>query len=244
MKKTLILIMLLAVLASGLYAKDIKAKTVKPMTAEEALSHVHWLHHASFRIETGGKVIYIDPYRIKGDKPADFILITHEHPDHLSPADIKKIAGKDTVIFCSAQCADKLAGYNFKMVKPGDVFMAGPVKCEAVPAYNTWKPMHQKKDNKVGYILDIGGARIYHAGDTDFIDEMKNLKDITIAMVPAGGLATMGPEEAAQAINAIKPQIAVPMHFILSSPKKTFEIFKKLVQPPIKAVLMTEEEPR
>lgn len=245
MRKLLVFTVILAVLTCGLYAKETEKNLPGEQTIEQIMAPIHWLHHSSFRIETGGKIIYIDPYKIIGTVPADYIFITHEHPDHLSPADIKKIAGKNTLIICSPQCAPELKGYNIKVVRPGDVFEVGGIKCEAVAAYNNWKPFHQKKDQKVGYILEINGSRIYHAGDTDFIEEMKSLKNITVAMVPVGGFFTMDPAEAAKAINVIKPRIAVPIHYgMIMGTKNNSDIFKKLVEPPVFVDIMKEEEPK
>jgi L-ascorbate metabolism protein UlaG (beta-lactamase superfamily) len=119
------------------------------------------------------------------------------------------------------------------------------MKCEAVAAYNNSKPFHPKKAGNVGYVIDIGGARIYHAGDTDFIPEMKIMKDIDIAMVPVGGFFTMEPKEAADAIKAIKPKIGVPMHFgYRIGAKKYGELFKKLAGPYARIEIMKEEEPK
>jgi L-ascorbate metabolism protein UlaG (beta-lactamase superfamily) len=92
-------------------------------------------------------------------------------------------------------------------------------------------------------VLTIGKARIYHAGDTDFITEMKDLKNITVAMVPIGGMFTMDPKEAAQAINAIKPAIAVPMHYGYKIGKKENAAeFEGLVDKSIKVDVMEQEE--
>ena len=213
--------------------------------ADRIMESIHWIHHSSFRIETGGKVIYIDPYKLKTTRLADYIFITHEHSDHLSPGDIKKIAGKDTLIICSRKCAPKLKGYNIKTVEPGEAFEIGKIRCETTAAYNNGKPFHGKKTGKVGYVLEINGERIYHAGDTDFIEEMKNLKNIAVAIVPVGGFATMGPAEAARAVNAIRPGTAVPMHYgMIPGSKKNADIFKKFVTPPVTVEILNMEEPK
>jgi L-ascorbate metabolism protein UlaG (beta-lactamase superfamily) len=179
----------------------------------EYLEGIYWIHHSAVRIEYENRVIYIDPYLLDNPKPADFIFITHEHQDHCSPADIRKIMKPGTQVICSRQCAKALGEFNPKIVKPGDIFTVASVTCEAVPAYNNKKPFHQKKDEKVGYIFNLGDRRIYHAGDTDFIPEMNELKNITVAMVPIGGFTTMDQKEAAQAIRAIQPKAAMPLHY-------------------------------
>ncbi len=201
---------------------------------------------AGFRIETQGKIIYIDPIVIEESKPADYIFITHAHPDHLSRPDIEKIVQEETLVICPKKVVNKLSGYKVKEVKPGDVLDFGDIKCEAVAAYNTrakflWIKAHPRSAMNVGYILTINGVRLYHAGDTDHIPEMKDTKDITVAMVPIGGdKLTMDPEQAAQAINAMKPQIVVPMHYELG--KNYTETFKQLVDKNIQVEIMGNEQ--
>ena len=197
---------------------------------------------SGFRIETQGNVIYIDPLVIEDTKPADYIFITHAHPDHLSLPDIEKIVHEETLIICPKKAAKKLSGYKIKEIKPGDVLNLGDIKCESVEAYNIkskflWIKAHPKSSRNVGYILTINGVRIYHAGDTDFIPEMKVIKDITAAMIPIGGdKLTMNTEQAAMVINMIKPKTVIPMHYELG--KNQVEKFKKLVDKSIQVIIM------
>lgn len=239
MKKALFLILYIIFIFSFINAQNKESKISKG----KIMKTIHWLHHSSFRLEEHGLVIYIDPFKIKEDKPADFIFITHNHYDHMSVEDIKKIATKDTLIICPKECDKDLKKFNLRVVLPGDRFEIGKMKVEVVPAYNIHKPFHPKKDMKVGYVIEVEKVRIYHAGDTDFISEMKNLKDITVAMVPIGGTFTMDPKEAAEAINAIKPEMAVPMHYGYKVGKKEDAIeFKKHVMKSIKVYIMDQEE--
>ncbi len=179
----------------------------------DILKSIHWIHHACFRIEIGNIIIYIDPWKIKNPRKADFIFVTHDHYDHFSLPDIEKIATEKTTIVIPENISSGLSEYNLKKVKQGDVFSTGNIRVEVIPAYNTGKNFHRKTDNKVGYVIDVIGNRIYHAGDTDLIEEMKNLKNITVALLPVGGTYTMNAEEAAKAAEIIKPQIAIPMHY-------------------------------
>jgi L-ascorbate metabolism protein UlaG (beta-lactamase superfamily) len=192
---------------------------------------------ASFKIDTPREVIYIDPYQINDTAPADYIFITHPHPDHLSLPDIARVVKKDTRIICPQRFVKQLSGYNLQKVKPGDGLDLGDLQCDVVPAYNRWFPAHLKLLNFVGYILTIHGIRLYHAGDTDFIPEMKGFRNITVAMVPIGkGRLAMNPVQAAAAINVIKPSIAVPMHY--ETEKNNAEKFKQLVDKNIQVVVM------
>ena len=189
---------------------------------------------SGFRIDTPDKVIYIDPTMIDDPMPADLVLITHAHPDHLSVPDIQKIVTAKTVIVGPASVAKELSDIAVDVVEPGDAFVAGSIECEAVAAYNTkrmflWIAAHPKKARNVGYVVTIGDVRIYHAGDTDSIPEMDNLSNITVAMVPIGGdKLTMDPVEAAAAINAVRPGVAIPMHYSVGQ-SDGLDIFRNLV---------------
>ncbi len=181
------------------------------------IENIHWLGHDTFRIEND-KTIYIDPYELRSRPPkADLILITHDHFDHCSPDDVARVAKDDTVIVTIAAAAQKLKG-DVRVVKPGESLVVQGIPIETVPAYNVNKfrspgvPFHPKESGHVGFIITVGGVRIYHAGDTDVIPEMDDI-EADIALLPAGGTYTMTAEEAAQAANRIKPQVAIPMHW-------------------------------
>ena len=174
------------------------------------LENVHWLGHASIKI-TGEKTIYVDPYQIKGGETADIILITHDHYDHLSPEDLKKIQGEKTVVVTTASSAGKVRG-NVKTVSPGDTLHVEGVEIHAVPAYNIGKQYHPKDRAYVGFLFKVGGKTYYHAGDTDLIPEMRGLKP-DVAFLPVGGTFTMNAQEAAKAVKEIQPKVVVPMHW-------------------------------
>jgi L-ascorbate metabolism protein UlaG (beta-lactamase superfamily) len=191
------------------------------------IEKIHWLGHDSFRLE-GEVTVYIDPWKLPPNSPkADIILITHDHYDHCSPEDVAKIQKADTVIVTIPAAARKLKG-EVKTVKPGDKITVKGIEIEAVPAYNTDKQFHPKEAGHVGFIVTLGGKRIYHAGDTDFIPEMKGLK-VDIALLPVSGTYVMTAEEAAKAADAIKPEVAIPMHYgeIVGS-ERDAERFKEL----------------
>ena len=176
---------------------------------------IDWLGHAAVRI-TAGKVICIDPYKITSEEKADIILITHGHYDHCSIEDIQKVADKHSIIVATPDCSSKFSGKvevkDVKLISPGKSITVEGVKIEAVPAYNPKKQFHPKENEWVGYIVEIKGKRIYHAGDTDLIPEMKNIT-ADVAMLPIGGNYTMTAEEAAEAANQINPKLAIPIHF-------------------------------
>jgi L-ascorbate metabolism protein UlaG (beta-lactamase superfamily) len=171
---------------------------------------IHWLGHDTFKV-VGEKVIYTDPFRVKAEDTADIILITHEHHDHCSPEDVRRLQGPQTVIVATQDCAGKLGG-NVKIVRPGDRLTVGGIEIEAVPSYNTNKQFHTRDRGWVGYIFKIKGQRIYIAGDTDYIPEMKDFR-CDIALLPVSGTYVMTAEEAAKAALDINPKIAIPMHY-------------------------------
>lgn len=212
-----------------------EAKEVKDM-----LKEIHWLGHDTFKI-AGEKVIYTDPFKVKKKDTADIILITHEHRDHCSPEDVRKVQGADTVIVATADCAGKLSG-NIKVVKPGDKINVEGIEIEAVPSYNTNKQFHVKERGWVGYIFTVKGQRIYIAGDTDHIPEMKTFKNIDIALLPVSGTYVMTADEAVKAALDIKPKIAIPMHYgsVVGS-KDDAKKFADGLKGKIEVVVMQEE---
>lgn len=173
---------------------------------------VEWLGHASFRIERKGTVVYVDPWKLD-DAPhdADVILITHPHADHLSVPDIQKVAKPTTVVVGPPDCLKDVTGET-RAVRPGETLEVGAVTVEAVPAYNTNKAFHPKQNGWVGYVIELGKTRIYHAGDTDVIPEMHGLV-VDVALLPVSGAYVMTAEEAAMAAGVIAPKLAVPMHY-------------------------------
>jgi len=179
---------------------------------EKMLSNLDWLGHDCFRLRAAGQIVYFDPFQLSGDlPPADLILVSHEHFDHCSPDDIKKIRQAATVIIAEKQAAAKLSG-KVTAIQPGQTVTSGPFTIEAVRAYNTNKKFHPRANNWLGYIVTVEGVRIYHAGDTDYIPEMAGYQ-ADIALLPVSGTYVMTAEEAAQAALDINPKVAVPMHF-------------------------------
>ncbi len=174
------------------------------------LETVHWLGHAAFRL-TGEKVIYIDPWQLGEAEPADIILITHDHHDHCSPEDVARIRGPHTAVVAPPSCARKLGG-DVRVVKPGEQLVVQGVPIETVSAYNINKSFHRRQEGGVGYVVTLGGQRIYHAGDTDDTPELEAVR-ADVALLPVGGKYTMTAAEAAAAANAMQPGVAVPMHW-------------------------------
>lgn len=195
------------------------------------LDKISWLGHSSIKIKAD-RVIYIDPWKLKDKEKADVILISHSHGDHLSPSDVKKIQKDETVIITTADCASQLSG-NIRTVSPGDVVHVYDISVEAVPSYNISKAFHPAASGWVGFVITLSGKRIYYAGDTDFVPELKNIK-ADIMIMPVGGTYTMTAEEAAQAVNLVHPEAAIPIHWgdIVGSAADA-DKFKRLCQVPV-----------
>ena len=172
----------------------------------------------SIRIASRVCIIYIDPLAINDEiHDADFILITHDHYDHFSPEDIRKVAKTDSILVVPEKMLDKAGEVSdtvakTETVKPGIYREINGLEFETVPAYNTLKPFHPKSAEWVGYVLRIDGNRIYIAGDTDVTKEAKAVR-CEIALVPIGGTYTMDAKKAADLVNTIRPNVAIPVHY-------------------------------
>ncbi|MCS7130744.1 MAG: MBL fold metallo-hydrolase [Archaeoglobaceae archaeon] len=169
---------------------------------------ITWLKHAGFKLK-GSKVVYIDPYEVpEGHEKADLILVTHDHFDHLDMKSIRNLAKKDTMVVHPKECSVK--GFESLALSANQTKKVKDVEITALPAYNTDKPFH--KSGGLGYIVNLDGVKIYHAGDTDRIPEMRGIT-VDIALLPAGGTYTMDLNEAIKAAQEIKAEVYIPMHY-------------------------------
>ncbi len=199
------------------------------------MSQITVLKHSSIRIQAKEGTIYIDPYQIEeASHDAEYIFITHSHYDHFSPEDIEKIKKPETKIITVASSeeeAEKIVGKDqVTVVKPNQEKTVGTISFQTVPAYNRMKPFHPKKNEWVGYILELEGKHIYIAGDTDALPELAGIS-CNIALVPIGGTYTMTAKEAAKLINQMQPKKVIPTHYgLIVGNAKDAKEFQKLVQ--------------
>lgn len=176
------------------------------------LQGITWYHHSAVRIDRENLNIYIDPWQIPASPvPADIILVTHDHFDHYSPADITQLS-KDTTQLVVPRSLIGQASAKAHALRPGETIQLGVVTVTAVAAYNLRKTFHPIHQGWLGYIIGIGNFRYYHAGDSDFTPEMRDVR-ADVAFLPVGGNYTMDATEAAQAARAIRPQFAIPIHW-------------------------------
>lgn len=207
------------------------------------LENIEVLYHSSIRINKE-KTIYIDPFKIdRNYNDADIVFITHDHYDHYSEEDIDKVINENTTIIIPEELLTKLLrkGINKNAiitVEPNEKYMVQGIKFETIPAYNTNKTFHPKKNGWVGYIITLDDIRYYIAGDTDITEENRRVK-YDVAFVPVGGTYTMDFKEAAQLINEIQPKIAVPIHYgSVVGTKQDATDFIKLLHPSIKGIIL------
>lgn len=201
------------------------------------MSQITVFKHSSIRITAKEGVIYIDPYQIdEASHDAAYIFITHSHYDHFSSEDIEKIKNAQTKIITVASTqedAENLIGKDkVTIVKPNQKETVGTISFQTIPAYNKMKPFHPKKNEWVGYILELEGEHIYIAGDTDVVPELASIS-CDIALVPIGGTYTMTAKEAAGLINQIQPKKVIPTHYgLIVGNQKDASKFQELVQGP------------
>ena len=180
--------------------------------------NVRWLGHAGFLLRLAGKSLYIDPYRAPEGPAADVVLITHDHFDHFSPEDIKRLAGEHMRVIGPATVTEQIKGPAVS-IAPGETVEVDGIEVTAVAAYNTNKlnsegtPFHPRDAGWVGYVLRAGGRRVYHSGDTDVIPEMDQAAGVDVALLPVSGTYVMTAVEAAEAARRIQPKLAIPMHW-------------------------------
>ncbi len=194
---------------------------------------ITFIGHGSLMIEWNQLVIQVDPVGQFADyqqfPKADLILITHEHGDHFDPKVISLISHEKTVVILTAKCAAKFAGG--KVMGNGEKTTVSSVGVEAVPAYNIVHmrsqgvPYHPRGDGN-GYVLTFGDKRVYIAGDTENIPELKNLGQVDIAFLPMNLPYTMTPEMVADAARAIKPKILYPYHYGQTDPQQLVELLR------------------
>jgi L-ascorbate metabolism protein UlaG (beta-lactamase superfamily) len=216
-------------------------------------TQVRWFPPSWLQLKNRGRIIYVDPAYLRTHftkypkriefarwpdpidglpeelEQADIILVSHSHKDHCKGLTVNRLRRDDTLVVAPERCTKEL-GKEIQVIKPGEEIVFADMTIKAVDAYNTeagnsTRKIHHKGDG-VGYLIMMDGKTLYHAGDTDFIPEMRELGDVDLAVLPIGGIYTMNFEEAVKAAIAIKPRAVIPMHHMKANPHE----FKKELQ--------------
>jgi len=215
------------------------------------IERIHWLGHASFRINgpphhDRSPVIYIDPWRLPdGSTRADLILISHDHYDHCSPEDIALIKKPDTIIISNQRVAHMLGG-DVRVLGPWQGAMrVGDASIRTIPAYTLHKAYHDKAYGGLGFLISMMRHDIYYAGDTDLIPEMDKIY-CDIAILPVGGAFTMNYDDAAEAVRRMRPRYAIPMSYGREIPGSQYDgqHFCQLVNSGVQALELRIENAR
>lgn len=208
---------------------------------------VRWFPPSWIQIRSSGAIVYVDPAYLSSNfakypkriefsrwpdpidglpeelEPADLILVTHHHKDHVKRVTVDRLATPDTLVAAPKGCVKEL-GDGFRVLRPGDSLEVKGVGVKAVDAYNTPEGSSTQKVHHrgecVGYLLNVDGGTVYHAGDTDLIPEMAELGEVDVAFLPIGGTYTMDAEEAVAAALLVRPKVAVPMHYREADPEE------------------------
>ena len=232
MKALLLLtnLLFLIIVLSAFARKGFETDVIKTSAGDLKITFVG---HGTLMFNFGGKVIHVDPFSALADynllPQADLILLTHEHRDHLDLKALNTVRTEKTVVVLTETCAKQVQGGIVMM--NGDVKTVEGLKIEAVPAYNivhkrdTGQPFHPKGVGN-GYIITFGDKRVYVAGDTENVPEMKGLKNIDIAFLPMNLPYTMTPEMVAEGARAFKPKILYPYHFGETDTSKVVSLLK------------------
>jgi L-ascorbate metabolism protein UlaG (beta-lactamase superfamily) len=222
-----LMILVLACTAMFAFAAGVQAQKMRPVQTFDTSAgpvKITPVYHASLEIEAGGKVIVIDPAKpanFGGLPEADLILVTDIHGDHLDEGLLKSESKDGTEIIAPDAVAKKVTTVKVtKVIGNGEKTTWGAWTIEAIPMYNTTasrgpepgKLFHDKGRGN-GYVLTYGGKRFYFSGDTEGIPEMRALKNIDVAFVCMNLPYTMTPEEAADAVKAFHPKVAIPYHY-------------------------------
>jgi L-ascorbate metabolism protein UlaG (beta-lactamase superfamily) len=195
---------------------------------------ITFVGHGTLMFGFQGKVVHVDPVGREADyahmPEADIILVTHRHGDHLDPEAIGHIRGSDVPLIVSSDCQGRVDGAT--VMTNGEVLSVGGLRIEAVPAYNirhkrdNGAPFHPMGDGN-GYVITFGDKRVYVAGDTENVPEMKALQDIDIAFLPMNLPYTMTPQMVADAVKGFRPRILYPYHYGSTDVSELVELLRE-----------------
>lgn len=204
------------------------------------LERFTWFRQSAYRWDGDGLTLYIDPRGITDPVPADLVLFTHAHFDHFDLDDVAKIRKEGTRFVAPHDVAAELSG-DVTPVVPGESIEVAGVRIQTVPAYNVVEARlqaHPRSNNWVGYLLELDGRTYYHAGDTDHVPELEEIRSDVTFLPISGDPFVMSAQEAGGLAKVIGPSVAVPMHygFIVGSPKLAEEFRRAAAPVPVETL--------
>jgi L-ascorbate metabolism protein UlaG (beta-lactamase superfamily) len=177
----------------------------------DILDGVTWFRQSSVRIRRDGLEIHIDPWGVRAEGKADYILLTHPHYDNFSEEDIAKLRTPDTVLVAPASMRKQLQDVDH-LLRPGDLIQLDRIDILAVPAHNKVRKFHTPEAGWLGYVFSVGDVTYYHAGHSDLLDSMKGIR-CDVAFLPCCADYTMAPDEVVAAGEACGASVIVPIHW-------------------------------
>lgn len=254
MKKILILLPVFIVILISLILININTKNSKKTKQtkttkltikgdENIMDGITLNYHSSLRFVKEGKIIYFDPFKIDENiHDADYVFITHNHYDHFSKDDIKKVMKEGTKFVITSDIKNEVSNLgvnasNILDVLPGKDYEIDGISFSTVAAYNINKPFHKKEYNWVGYNITLDGTRYYIVGDSDITDELKSV-NCDVIFIPVGGTYTSTSKEASNAVNNMEVKIAIPYHYGVVGSRKDAENFINDLNDNIKGVIL------
>lgn len=212
------------------------------------INKIEVLCHSSIRICKNNMIIYIDPFKVEKEyNDADIVMITHSHYDHFSENDLKRVIKENTVILTVEETYERTVKLGVKkeniiIVKQNGIYNVNNLEIETVPAYNLKKLFHKKSSQWVGYIINFENERDYIMGDTDFVEELKQIK-CDVLFMPIGGIYTMNVKEAAECVKTLKPKKVIPVHYgEIVGKYKDAEKFKELIKDVTEVDILIKEK--
>lgn len=212
------------------------------------INKIEVLCHSSIRICKNNMIIYIDPFKVEKEyNDADIVMITHSHYDHFSENDLKRVIKENTVILTVGETYERTVKLGVKkeniiIVKQNGIYNVNNLEIETVPAYNLKKLFHKKSSQWVGYIINFENERDYIMGDTDFVEELKQIK-CDVLFIPIGGIYTMNVKEAAECVKTLKPKKVIPVHYgEIVGKYKDAEKFKELIKDVTEVDILIKEK--
>lgn len=205
------------------------------------IERIQWLGHGSFFLP-GPPLIYINPWRVARNVfHADVILITHDHFEHFSVADIEKLRGPETIIIANEKVASQIEGCT--IIRPWQSLTIDRAAIKAVPAYSPEDWRHPLSDGGLGFVISMHYYDIYYTGDTKIIPEMDNMRP-DVLILPIDGNGTMTPTEAAHLVKMLRPRWAIPCNWGHHSAEGASHLdaltFKRLAEGVTEILLMEE----